>query len=291
MICAKVKVSQTEKRKKIRGWRKPSPLVQKSFRDYEEVTVMLDSSTLTFKHFTDPRVKSNPGFIEGLSGPLMLATDKSGRKYIVKHACFHNAANELVASWLGYKIGAPTPHAYLLKPSEKFPSLYGVAIQFIDGLKPMDPSHLTVQMQQDIVAQFVLNLLIDTDDKIQMSEAGGRIYSMDFSEAFYVSDTMMLKAFLFNEDAGKAWADNKLDAFCGYIGSMNFDTMREYAQQLNMDPEKMMSAMITVAKKVLEITDEEIDALADELSKMYPAGYVEYYESCIYAMQERMKMF
>lgn len=291
MICAKVKVSQTEKRKKIRGWRKPSPLVQKSFRDYEEVTVMLDSSTLTFKHFTDPRVKSNPGFIEGLSGPLMLATDKSGRKYIVKHACFHNAANELVASWLGYKIGAPTPHAYLLKPSEKFPSLYGVAIQFIDGLKPMDPSHLTVQMQQDIVAQFVLNLLIDTDDKIQMSEAGGRIYSMDFSEAFYVSDTMMLKAFLFNEDAGKAWADNKLDAFCGYIGRMNFDTVREYAQQLNMDPEKMMSAMITVAKKVLEITDEEIDALADELSKMYPAGYVEYYESCIYAMQERMKMF
>ena len=252
---------------------------------------MLDSSTLTFKHFTDPRVKSNPGFIEGLSGPLMLATDKSGRKYIVKHACFHNAANELVASWLGYKIGAPTPHAYLLKPSEKFPSLYGVAIQFIDGLKPMDPSHLTVQMQQDIVAQFVLNLLIDTDDKIQMSEAGGRIYSMDFSEAFYVSDTMMLKAFLFNEDAGKAWADNKLDAFCGYIGRMNFDTVREYAQQLNMDPEKMMSAMITVAKKVLEITDEEIDALADELSKMYPAGYVEYYESCIYAMQERMKMF
>ena len=252
---------------------------------------MLDSSTLTFKHFTDPRVKSNPGFIEGLSGPLMLATDKSGRKYIVKHACFHNAANELVASWLGYKIGAPTPHAYLLKPSEKFPSLYGVAIQFIDGLKPMDPSHLTVQMQQDIVAQFALSLLIDTDDIIQMSEAGGRIYSMDFSEAFYVSDTMMLKAFLFNEDAGKAWADNKLDAFCGYIGRMSFGTAQEYAQQLNMDPEKMMSGMITVAKKVIEITDEEIDALANELSKMYPAGYVEYYESCIYAMQERMKMF
>ena len=139
---------------------------------------MLDSSTLTFKHFTDPRVKSNPEFIEGLSGPLMLATDKSGRKYIVKHACFHNAANELVASWLGYKIGAPTPHAYLLRPSEKFPSMYGVAIQFIEGLKPMDPAHLSDQMQQDITAQFALNLLIDTDDKIQMSEAGGRIYSI-----------------------------------------------------------------------------------------------------------------
>ena len=251
---------------------------------------MLDSSTLTFKHFTDPRVKSNPGFIEGLSGPLMLATDKSCRKYIVKHACFHNAANELVASWLGYKIGAPTPHAYLLKPSEKFPSLYGVAIQFIDGLKPMDPSHLTEQMQQDIAAQFALNLLIDTDDKIQMSEAGRRIYSMDFSEAFYVSDTMMLKAFLFNEDAGKAWADNKLDAFCDHIRWLSFDVAREFAPDLHMDPEHMKAEMIATGKRVLDITDDEIDALADELSKMYPEGYADYYAGCIYAMQERMKM-
>jgi hypothetical protein len=58
-----------------------------------------------------------------------------------------------------------------------------------------------------------------------------------------------------------------------------------------MDPEHMKAGMITVAKKVLSITDDEIDTLADELSKMYPAGYAEYYENCIYAMQERMKMF
>jgi hypothetical protein len=169
--------------------------------------------------------------------------------------------------------------------------MYGVAIQFIDGLKPMDPSHLTDQMQQDITAQFALNLLIDTDDKIQMSEAGGRIYSMDFSEAFYISDTLMLKAFLFNEGAGKAWADNKLDAFCDYMRRLSFDAACEFAPELHMDPEKMKNGMITVAKKVLDITDEEIDAMVDELSKMYPAGYADYYAGCIYAIQERMKMF
>lgn len=282
--------SNFKKSKKIRGWRETIPLVQESFRDYEEVTVMLDSSTLTFKHFTDPRVKSNPGFIEGLSGPLMLATDKSGRKYIVKHACFHNAANELVASWLGYKIGAPTPHAYLLNPSEKFPARYGVAIQFIENLKPVDKDHLTEQMQQDIIAQFALNILADTDDNIQMSEAGGRIFSMDFSEAFYVSDTMMLKAFLFNKDAGKAWADNKLDAFCDYMRRLSFDAACEFAPDLHMDPEHMKAEMIATGKRVLDITDNEIDALADELSKMYPEGYADYYAGCIYAMQERMKM-
>ena len=251
---------------------------------------MLDSSTLTFKHFTDSRVKTNPGFIEGLSGPLMLATSKVGKRYIVKSACFHNAANELVASWLGYKIGAPTPHAYLLKPSERFSAMYGVAIEFIENLKPMDPDHLTEQMQQDIIAQFALNTLIDTDDKIQISESGGRIYSMDFSEAFYVSDTMMLKAFLFNEDAGFTWAQNKLDAFCGYIGRLSFDAACEFAPELHMDPEKMKDGMITVAKKVLDITDEEVDTLVEELSQMYPAGYAEYYAGCICAMQERMRM-
>ena len=252
---------------------------------------MLDSSTLTFKPFIDPRMKSNPGFIEGLSGPLMLATDKTGCKYIVKHACLHNAANEFVASWLGYRLGAPVPHAYLLKPSKKFRAMYGVAIQFIDNLKAMDPTHLTEQMQQDIIAQFALNLLIDTDDNLQMSEAGGRIYSMDFSEAFFVSDTIMLKAFQFNEDTGTVLAQNKLDAFCGYIGRMTFDSVCGFAQQLHMDPNKMKNGMITVAKKVLEIPDEEIDALVDELGEMYPEDYAQFYAGCIFAMQERMKMF
>ena len=142
-----------------------------------------------------------------------------------------------------------------------------------------------------ITAQYALNLLIDTDDKIQMSEAGGRIYSIDFSEAFYVSDTMMLKAFLFNEDAGKAWADNKLDAFCDHIRWMSFDVAREFAPDLLMDPEHMKAEMIATGKRVLDITNEEINALAEELSKMYPEGYANYYAGCIYAMQERMKMF
>ena len=196
-----------------------------------------------------------------------------------------------MSSWLGYKLGAPAPHAYLLKASEKFPSLYGVAIQFIDGLKSVDKEHLTEQMQRDIIAQFALNILIDTNDNIQMSEAGGRIYSMDFSEAFYVSDTMMLKAFLFNKDAGNAWEQNKLDAFCDYMRRLSFDPACEFAKELHMDPEQMKNGMIAVGKRVLSITDEEIDALVDELSKMYPEEYADYYASCIYAMQEQMKMF
>ena len=72
---------------------------------------------------------------------------------------------------------------------------------------------------------------------------------------------------------------------------MSFDAACGFAEQLRMDPAEMKSGMITVAKKVLEITDEEVDALVDEISLMYPAGYAEYYAGCICAMQERMRMY
>ncbi|MBQ4453058.1 MAG: hypothetical protein II912_11920 [Clostridia bacterium] len=58
-----------------------------------------------------------------------------------------------------------------------------------------------------------------------------------------------------------------------------------------MDPEQMKVGMVAVARRVLSITDEEIDTLVDELGKMYSAGYADYYAGCIYATQERMKMF
>lgn len=92
---------------------------------------MISSSTLTLKPYTDSRVKTHPGFVEGLSGPLLSATNKEGQKFIVKYANFHNAANEFVAFSLAQKIGAPVPQVFLLKPSKKFSPPYAVAIEFI----------------------------------------------------------------------------------------------------------------------------------------------------------------
>ena len=267
---------------------------------------MIDSATLSFKPFTDPRSETNQGFSEGLSGPLLIATAKCnsqvtiskynsfcnmGRKYIIKFSYHHNAANELVGCWLGYMLGAPTPHAYLLKPSKKFEHKYGVAISFIDSLKPLDPTNLSDQMKEDICAQFALNILISTDDNVQMSTSDGRIYSMDFSEAFYVSDSRMLDLFLLSENLGFTWAENKLKSFRIYQASLSFDTVCEFATELNLDPLEMKDGTIAAAKKILDISEDEIIRLSDELSNMYPVGYAVYYEECIHAMQEKMKAF
>lgn len=163
-----------------------------------------------------------------------------------------------------------------------------MAIEYIDGLQPADKDHLSNQMKKDIYAQFALNSLIDTDDTLQLSASGGRIYSCDFSESFYVSDTLMLRAFLFSEDAGIAWAQNKLSAFCGYQTRFSLD-FTIFAEQLGLDPAEMNAGVLSAAKKVLEISEDEIRVLSDELCEMYPAGYTVYYEECIHAMQAKMK--
>ena len=64
---------------------------------------MLSSETLIYTNFTDPRTKNRPGFVGG-SGPLLMAEDTCGKKYIVKYQFPHVTANEYTASiYHGYK--------------------------------------------------------------------------------------------------------------------------------------------------------------------------------------------
>ena len=99
---------------------------------------------------------------------------------------------------------------------------------------------------------------------------------------------MVLHAFLFSEDAGIAWAQNKLSAFCRYQVHFSF-VFTTFAEQLSLGPAEMNAGVLSAAKKVLDITEDEIRALSDELCEMYPAGYAVYYEECIHAMQMKMK--
>lgn len=83
---------------------------------------MLDSNKLRYSPFHDSRKDTKPGFHQGGSGTLLLATDSCGKTYLVKHTYSHNAANEYVASWLASQIGILAPHVELLTPNKKFNS-------------------------------------------------------------------------------------------------------------------------------------------------------------------------
>lgn len=69
---------------------------------------MLDSFEFKYEPYKDGRVVNRPSFTVGMSGPLLMATHKAtGKKYIVKHTCPHNVANEYVACWLAERMEFP----------------------------------------------------------------------------------------------------------------------------------------------------------------------------------------
>ena len=252
---------------------------------------MLDSSSFTYEPFLDNRVKSRPGFTVGTSGRLLLATRKEdGKRYLVKHTYPHNAANEYVSCWLAEKLGVPAPRAYLLSPRKAFQSRYAVAIEFIEGFTNFSKAAVPAVLQEDLIAQFAFNSLIGSDDAMQLNAAGGHIYSYDFSEAFYISDDYLYTLLRSNEAAGIDLLRRKLTSFRQHISFQDFD-IPGLAKEFHLDPDKQKSGMIATAKKVLNITEEEITALSDELMEMYPAAIAVYYEECIKAMQDWMKQF
>ena len=63
----------------------------------------------------------------------------------------------------------------------------------------------------------------------------------------------------------------------------------DIAKILGLDPGKLKTGMRTVAKRVLDITDEEIEEMSDELMQIYPVAYGIYYEECIRAIQDHVR--
>lgn len=250
---------------------------------------MLDAKDFTYKAYQDSRVKSHPGFIEGQSGPLLLATHKkTGKKYIVKHTCRHNAANEYVACWLGNKLGVLTPVAFLLSSNGPFSSKEIVAISFIEGFTSVDMKNLSAGQQEELISQLAFNILIASGDRLQLRTASGHIYSFDFSEAFYVSDETLYTTLLFNEEIGINMVRQRVETFRNYLHIQNFD-MPDIAKLFGLDPEKLKTGMMTVAERALDITDEDIEEMSDELIKMYPMAYGIYYEECIRSIRDHVR--
>lgn len=154
---------------------------------------MLGSSEFKFEPYKDGRVVNRPGFTVGMSGPLLMATHKAtGKRFIVKHTCPHNAANEYAACWLAERMGVPAPKAYLLSPNRAFATKYAAAIEYLDGLRNFKTENLSEEMKHDLISQFALCLLLRLDDAIQLSCNDEHIYSYDFSEGFNIVDMRLI---------------------------------------------------------------------------------------------------
>lgn len=252
---------------------------------------MLDSNKLRYSPFHDSRKDTKPGFHQGDSGTLLLATDSCGKMYLVKHTYSHNAANEYVASWLASQIGILAPHVELLTPNKKFNSPYAAAIEYFDNFTP--PVETSPFYKSDIISLFALNLLINQDDNIQYGQHGNRIISIDFSECFCMTHEIM-QGLLKNPDPNSRsfsiWKNYITWSFKSYLSNSCF-TQSVPVNLLHMSSSEIKSEMIAVAKRVIDISDFEIDTMVHELCNLYPYDIATHYSSCIHAMQDFIKYF
>ena len=246
---------------------------------------VLNSEEFTYNLYRDNRIQNRPGFTVGMSGPLLMATHKStGNKFLVKHTYPHNAANEYTACWLAERIGAPTPKAYLLSPNRAFATKYAVAIEFLDGLRSFKKDDVPEELKPDFMSQFALCLLLRLDDAIQLSCTDRHIYSYDFSEGFNIVDMrLILRA---REDTMVDFLRRPLQQFKRFTEKEDFN-IPGLAREFHIAPEEIRSGMIATVKCAATITDEELDALSDELMEMYPMAIAVYYEECIRAIRDR----
>lgn len=207
---------------------------------------MLDSFEFKYEPYKDGRVVNRPSFTVGMSGPLLMATHKAtGKKYIVKHTCPHNAANEYVACWLAERMGAPAPKAYLLSPNRVFTTKYAVAIEYLDGLRNFKTENLSEEMKSALISQFALCLLLRLDDSIQLCNTDEHIYSYDFSEGFNIVDMRLILGA--QEEAMVDFLRRPLQQFKWFIEKEDFN-IPGLAREFHLAPEEMRSGMIASVK-------------------------------------------
>ena len=251
---------------------------------------LLDSNELSYRPFIDNRTKTDPSFV-GSSGALLIGRAKDGKQYIIKHTYPHNAANEFTACWLAEKLGVFAPKAYLLSENKAFASPYAVAIEYIEDLDLFAKD--AVPNKSDLISQFALNALIYMDDILQMNRVGERIISYDFSESFCMTSPAMssaIRMLSLNEEKAIDQIAQILNGFRYHLSFQKFDAPG-LAKEFYLNPEEMRLGMIDTAKKVLEISEDDIDELSDELCELYPVAVAVFYEECIHAIQRHMEGF
>ena len=249
---------------------------------------MIDIKGWQLEPYNDSRSGSRSGF-EGGSGPILFATDPAGNHYLIKHVYPHNAANEYTTSWLAGKLGVNVPKAYLIKPTQRLESRYAVAIEYIKGLElGVTDDAAAVECLGPV---FALHLLTAHDDKMQLGTVGGRVIAFDFSEAFEMRPDMdmIIKSYkskaIYRHITADTYLQNSLDYLKRRLNSLSGNEYTVFAYRYGLDYSNTKKSVMQTMRLVLDIGDEDIEALVSEISFLYPAEIAAYYGNYIKTLQ------
>lgn len=248
---------------------------------------MLDSNSLTYTDYKDPRSKSIADFEEGFSGRMLLGTDKkTGKKYLIKHTYPHNAANEYICYTIANMIGVAVPRAFLLSPNEKFASKYAVAIECLEGMKEVSRDNLTRQMKTDICRGYAFQYAFAQSDLVSIREWKDRVVTFDFSETLNMDGMQYVLALLEKKsDDAVELLNRYYHAFKNSMAT-DLDYANVFERNFGIEPDFTFDVMDDLKKRLSEILDSEIDEICNELELMYPMEISLYYELAIQAVRD-----
>ena len=134
----------------------------------------------------------------GDSGDLYLATSKhnSNKKYILKHEYYDSACNEYMYSKIGNKMGisiAPVKLFILDDKEDKFKSDFVCGIQYLEGCEHINFDYVcknkdNIDNWQDYFKMICLEILFDESDGVEIVKYGHKIYRIDTTASFTISD-------------------------------------------------------------------------------------------------------
>ena len=114
---------------------------------------------------------------------------------------------------------------------------------------------------------------------LQLNQVGDRIISYDFGETFCISDYEMRLL--------PHSVSHFLSLFQRRISLCDFN-YPSLAKEFNIDPEYQKREILDVARRVMQITEDDISQLETELNTIFQPVIAQYYVGCIRILQNRI---
>lgn len=240
----------------------------------------------------------------GDSGELYLATNKKNKeeKYIIKHEYYDCACNEYMYSKIGNKMGiaiAPVKLFVLDNKKNMFKSDFVCGIKYFENCKHVCFKDIKdndeISNKQDYLKMIALETLFDEADGIEVIEYNNKIYRIDTTAAFTISDfDIHPLAYDYNnhginvrEFAYKNILKNSLRNTERRISSWNSCInyfIKEFGKQ-------NISYLFKTFESLEVITEKDIEEWINILTYFYPNIIGEYFKNYIKNLKADVKEF
>ncbi len=255
-----------------------------------EITYILNTEDYTYEPYSDG----------GFSGKILLAKPKKPDlpKLLIKSENPSSACNEFMYSRLAGLLRISAPKAYMMEVSKKdkkqFATPYVVGIEYIDGMRSftLEEMRSSDEWQTEYAGQYALAAMFDQDDRVQLTmTANGHITGYDFTEAFWLTDMGMIHCKL-SEEHLTDMLIRRLQASMQRGTSMLSAGGSVVRKHFGLSEDAAIpSEYFEPMKRLLRLTEDQIEELTDVLFEFYPASVPVYFEEYIKMLKKKIAAY